>query len=340
MTRKTFSYLSRNCYQLTAINMPTGSTRILSVARSTSPRNEIMWIFYGTCCDRQMLLENPAVNPNLQADHQTALHIAVSHDNLKCAELLLERGASPNVVNSRGLTPLHVAAMRKKRDMVKLIFDKTKVAPDLDSYRDYYKDSTRDVLKRMLPDQELPPPIERRPDVDILAYHLIRKDEESFLQCLDKISNITEIDALKLIEIATERNLEYAVSRLLTRGRVSCNLEKAADIAIQKNSPVILRSLLDKITDMKPSAANMLLLTACIELGIPGREGSLDTSKRITCLGLVLDLDQVDVNFSDEKGNIPLHYAARADNQEAVTMLLKKGSSLHHKNAFGSPAIL
>nr|XP_033343079.1 transient receptor potential cation channel protein painless-like [Megalopta genalis]XP_033343080.1 transient receptor potential cation channel protein painless-like [Megalopta genalis]XP_033343081.1 transient receptor potential cation channel protein painless-like [Megalopta genalis]XP_033343082.1 transient receptor potential cation channel protein painless-like [Megalopta genalis] len=287
----------------------------------------------------RVLLENPMVNPNLQAASQTALHIAVSNDNLVCAALLLEKGASPNVVNSKGLTPLHMAAMRKQRAMVELILDKATLAPDLDSYKDYNKETTRDVLKRLLPDLLLPPPVDRRPDVNLLKYHLTANDEKSFLECLKNISNNAEIDAENLIAMAAQRNFENAISELFKRRPVSYNLEKAADIAIQKNSPHILRLLLNNFADMDVEAANRLLFTVCIDLGIPGSGGSQDTLNRLECLRLVLERDQVNVRCTDGKGNTPLHYAARADSREAMAMLLAKGSYIGHVNAFGSPAV-
>ncbi|XP_078052686.1 transient receptor potential cation channel family member painless [Augochlora pura] len=287
----------------------------------------------------RVLLEDPMINPNLQAAFQTALHIAVSNNNLVCARLLLEKGASPNVVNSKGLTPLHMAAMRKQRAMVELIFDKATLAPDIDSYKDYNKETTRDVLKKLLPDLLLPPPVDRRPDVNLLKYHLTANDEKSFLECLKKISNNAEIDAQILIAMAAQRNFETAISELLKRRPANYNLEKAADIAIQKNSPHILRLLLNNFTDMDVEAANRLLFTVCIELGIPGSGGSQDMLNRLECLRLVLERDQVNVRCTDEKGNTPLHYAARADSREAVMMLLAKGSYIGHVNAFGSPAV-
>ncbi|XP_076380610.1 transient receptor potential cation channel protein painless-like [Megalopta genalis] len=287
----------------------------------------------------RVLLENPMVNPNLQAASQTALHIAVSNDNLVCAELLLEKGASPNVVNSKGLTPLHMAAMRKQRDMVELILDKATLAPDLDSYKDYNKETTRDVLKRLQWNLKLPPPVDRRPDVHLLQYHLTANDDKSFLECLKNISNNAEIDAENLIAMAAQRNFENAISELFKRLPVSYNLEKAADIAIQKNSPHILRLLLNNFADMDVEAANRLLFTVCIDLGIPGSGGSQDTLNRLECLRLVLERDQVNVRCTDGKGNTPLHYAARADSREAMAMLLAKGSYIGHVNKFGSPAV-
>ena len=62
-----------------------------------------------------VLLDEPTLNPNLEAGQQTALHMAVKKNDLNCAELLLEKGASPNIPNNKGLTALHMAAERKRR---------------------------------------------------------------------------------------------------------------------------------------------------------------------------------------------------------------------------------
>nr|XP_033333797.1 transient receptor potential cation channel protein painless-like [Megalopta genalis] len=273
---------------------------------------------------RRVLLENPMDNLNQQATSQNDLHVAVSKNDLISAELLLKKGASPNVVNSNGLTPLHMAAMMKHRAMVELIFDNAAHAPNLDSCRDYNKETTRDVLKRLLPD---------------LMYQLIANDEKGFLECLKKTSNNVEIDAGKLIAMATRRNFENAIAELLKRRPDDCNLEKATTIAVQKNSPHILRLLLNNFADMNVEAANRLLFTVCIDLGIPGSGGSQDTLNRLECLRLILEGDKVNVRCTDKKGNTPLHYAARADSREAVTMLLAKGSYIGHTNAYGTPAV-
>ncbi|XP_076646503.1 transient receptor potential cation channel family member painless [Halictus rubicundus] len=289
----------------------------------------------------QVLLEDPQIKPNLQAGGQTALHIAVRSKNLGCAKLLLENRASPNVPNSKGLTALHMAAMMKQRPMTELILDKSERIADLDSYKDYNGETTRDVLTKNMPEVLLPPVINRRPDINDLRYYLFANDEISFVDCLTTMSNNAPIEVGDLIVEAVRRNFKNAVSELLKRRTTSCNLEKAANVAIQKGSPHILRRIMDNFDNMDPDTANRLLLNACIELGIPGKSSKESLSNRLECLRLILDLEDVDVQYTDdEKGNTPLHYAARADSREAVMMLLEKGSYIGHRNMFGSPAVV
>lgn len=53
---------------------------------------------------------------------QTPLHVAVKNLHLKCAELLLERGANPNGHSHNRTTPLCIAAMQGNLDMVQVCF--------------------------------------------------------------------------------------------------------------------------------------------------------------------------------------------------------------------------
>lgn len=45
------------------------------------------------------------------------------------------------------------------------------------------------------------------------------------------------------------------------------------------------------------------------------------------------------LNVFPDKGNSPLHYAARAESREAVELLLRKGSYIGHTNHFGVPPV-
>ncbi|CAB0033718.1 unnamed protein product [Trichogramma brassicae] len=54
---------------------------------------------------------------------QTPLHLAVLHDNKSATEVLLRRGANPNLTNAEGLTPLHIICQSENReDLAKLFF--------------------------------------------------------------------------------------------------------------------------------------------------------------------------------------------------------------------------
>ncbi|OAD55186.1 Transient receptor potential cation channel protein painless [Eufriesea mexicana] len=258
-----------------------------------------------------ILLDELTINPNLEAGQQTALHIAVKKNDEESASLLLEKGASPNIPNNKGLTALHMAAMKGQRNMVNLILQKAKIL-DLDTYKDYNNQTTREVLQKKLPNIQLPPVEKRGVNVHDLKYYLNANDEMNFLKCLqivhsDVVNNVAE----DLIEMAVQKNFEDAVIALLEKTRgIGSNLEKAANLAVQLGSPYILR-----------------------------KEGSGSMDDRLECLKLILQREDVDVRCIDSKGNTPLHYAARADCREAVTLLLEKGSYIGHMNHFGVPPV-
>lgn len=72
----------------------------------------------------KLLLENKA-DPNLfNSNGETPLHIAVKLADPKLfVELLLEKGAYPNVVNQEGLTPLDCAFCGSKREILKILLE-------------------------------------------------------------------------------------------------------------------------------------------------------------------------------------------------------------------------
>lgn len=246
-----------------------------------------------------ILLNEPTINPNLEANQQTALHISVKKNDMNCAALLLERGASPNIPNNKGLTALHMAATLGRSDMVNLIMEKTMHALDLDTYKDYNGLTTREALQKRLPDVLLPPVEKRGVNVHDLKYYLNANDETNFLRCLstvqeDVVNNVAE----DLIEMAVQRNFKETVAVLLERRRgVQCNLEKAASLAIQQGTPDILQEILNTDVEVKSD----MLLSACMELGIPGREGSKSVNNRLECLKIILEREDVDVRCTDSK---------------------------------------
>ncbi|RLU19517.1 hypothetical protein DMN91_008074 [Ooceraea biroi] len=284
------------------------------------------------------LLAELTINPNLEAGQQTALHIAVRKKNLACAGLLLDKGASASIPDSKGLTALHLAAMRGQRDMTELILQRCRQSPDLDSYRDYNGQTTREVIEKKLPDLLLPPKQEdRKMNGHDLKYYLIANDETNFLRSLELIElEILHDVAEDLLEMAAQRNFYEAVLGILEKCRGGLfSVKKAAQMAVQQGHRAILRELLN----VKPEVANYLILDACLELGMPGKRGIDNTSDRLECLKLILEQENVDVRCTDSKGNTPLHYAARAGCREAVTLLLERGSYIGHMNKFNVPPV-
>ena len=61
---------------------------------------------------------------NAQDDVGTALHMAIMTKQLDLAKVLLEKGASVDVKNSKGLTPLEMAIKTKQPDLAKVLLEK------------------------------------------------------------------------------------------------------------------------------------------------------------------------------------------------------------------------
>lgn len=284
------------------------------------------------------LLAEPTINPNLEAGQQTALHIAVRKKNLACADLLLERGASASIPNNKGLTALHLAAMKGQRDMVELILNKCRQCPDVDSYRDYNHQTTREVLQQKLPELLLPPKSENREaNAHDLKYYLIANDETNFLRSLELVKmEVLHSVAEDLLEMAAQRDLHEVVMGILEKLKGSLfSIKQAAHVAVERGNHAILQELLN----VEPEVANDLILNVCLELGMPGKRGVDNTSDRLQCMRLILEQENVDVRCTDNKGNTPLHYAARAGCREAITLLLERGSYIGHMNNFNVPPI-
>ncbi|XP_011883141.1 PREDICTED: serine/threonine-protein phosphatase 6 regulatory ankyrin repeat subunit B-like [Vollenhovia emeryi] len=283
-----------------------------------------------------VLLAEPTINPNLEAGRQTALHIAVRKNDLTCAGLLLEKGASASIPNNKGLTALHLAAMKGQCDMVELILGNSQQYPDIDTYKDYNDQTTREVIQQILPDVSLKCE-NREVNVHDLKYYLTANDEKNFLNSMKLVkTKVLHNETEELLQMAVEHNLYKSVFELLERLEEEWfSVKKAAEIAVLNGHVHILQLLLR----VQPEVANDLILSACQQLGMPKRRKGNDTD-RLMCVKLILEQENVDVHCTDSKGNTPLHYAARADNREAMSLLLKRGSYIGHMNEFNVPPIV
>ncbi|XP_039313318.1 uncharacterized protein LOC105203879 isoform X1 [Solenopsis invicta] len=284
------------------------------------------------------LLTEPTINSNLQAGEQTALHIAVKMNDLTCTDLLLKNGASVNIPDSKGLTALHLAATKDHLDIVKLIMEKSRQRPDIDTYRDCDNWTTREVIQHKIPSIVLPPKYENREvNVHDLKYYLIANDEINFLESMKnvKIEDLHSI-AEELLEMTALRGFHKAAIGILEKlkGR-QFSVKKAMQAAVQQSDRVILQELLK----IEPNMANDLILNACQMLGMPRKQRVDNTHDQLECLKLILEQENVNVRCNDNKGNTPLHYAISSGCQEAIILLLHRGSYIGHMNKFNIPPI-
>lgn len=248
----------------------------------------------------QVLLQETRCNPNLEIGKQTALHIAARNDFTDCVRVLLDNCADPNIANSKGLTPIHVACTSGHRRVVQLILKNAKYPPNLDDFHDFRKRTTRQILTEKFPDLELPTAVESKGDIDNLHRSCFEGgDESEFLEKLRRIDDDRLTDVDELIVVAAKRNFPEAVGELLKRGqRSDCSprIDEAAKIAVELGHPRVLREILT--VDSK--LGNKLLLSACKELGVPSSSGKDREDDRISCLRLILE--QPDINVRCEDG--------------------------------------
>lgn len=153
------------------------------------------------------LLEKSTLNPNLEAEHQTALHIAVKRNDLDCANMLLEKSASLNIPDVEGFTALHLAANNGQFDMVKLILQKCKLCL-IDTSKDDKGRTTREVIQKNLPGISLPPK-KREVNEDDLKYYLIANDEANFQKSVKLVK--TEVLHSVAEELLEMTELRYEV---------------------------------------------------------------------------------------------------------------------------------
>ncbi|XP_071653717.1 uncharacterized protein, partial [Temnothorax longispinosus] len=264
-----------------------------------------------------VLLEHPMINPNLEARQETALHIAVGKDDLTCAGLLLEKGASASIPNSKGLTALRLAAMKGQRNMVELILEKSQQYLDIDTSEDDFEETTREVMRRNLPDLSLPPKY-FKVNVYEFEYYLIKNDETDFLIRME----LFETEALhsvveELLKMTVQYNCHKAMIGILEKFKGRRFNVKAAEMATLLGRPTILQKLLPEI---EPEMANNLILSVCRQLGTPEKVRNM--SDLLECLKLIFKQKKVNVRYMDDLGNTPLYYASQANCHEVVALLL------------------
>ena len=77
-------------------------------------------------CWRLTLYHHSSVKIFLDVDHPeyTPLHNAAWGGHKDVVELLIDRGADPNIANKYGQTPLHGAVSKGHKDVVQLLLDR------------------------------------------------------------------------------------------------------------------------------------------------------------------------------------------------------------------------
>ena len=289
----------------------------------------------------RLLLEYKA-NPNAKnTSNETALHLACQDSCPKTAELvniLLDEQADPNAVDSEGLTPLHVAMKNGLDVPVRTLLG----LPLHESTPNDLGQSNARPLIRKLADVEKEAPGGER------AVHLAYKSPAimRILLSLNPKPNlsttVSQSNATALICAAAGGSL-LVVQQLLEAGANP----KAADsngwttlhhVASRKSDPESVEcspQLIEEIiqTLVKQQAdVNAQSHDGSTPLLVAIDKENVDTAK------VLLDIDGIDVNISDNKLNSPLQLAASKKLTDVASRLIKADAKVNAKGgSFGSP---
>ncbi|KAK0077002.1 hypothetical protein PV325_004566 [Microctonus aethiopoides] len=270
----------------------------------------------------RVLLKEPRINPNLEAGRETALHFAVRRNDTECVKILLDHNANPNIPNVKGATPIHVAAITGRLEIIDTLLNFSRLAPDLDHFSDFRKQTPRQLILDRFPDFQLPLAIEKKVDFNLLRFYLDANDEKNFLNHLTSINDDAsrEINESRLITIAASKNFCIAVRELLKRIKnreIDVDITEGALVAIKCGHPEILKELLES-NSLK--FTEEMLITSCRELGFSSSLLGTKQSDRLDCLKMILDQPNINVRCQDGT------YSTKIQNSKTLFSCNKKKS--------------
>ncbi|KAH8410973.1 hypothetical protein KR222_004115 [Zaprionus bogoriensis] len=298
--------------------------------------------------------------PNVQVDRKYAqltplnsLAKNLSVDNVDqvraCMQLLLDYGASPNVADQSEMTPLHHVLRNNriqaaKQELVLLFLAHPKL--DIDTYRN---GQVRQLLQQQYPELPLPPQRDASSETEIDYERLLRQlrdgDEAQFEQLLaehqlnlsnkDNQRNAQQEQYLPLLHEAIKRGKQRALEALLATGidlnrQLPGQSSSALELAVIWGNWRALERLL-QAKELKVPAHASLLNAVISRLEEPPLDDFCDHQR---CFELLLASDLVDINEADASGQVPLYYAARHRNAQAIQTLLRHGAYIGGQSVF------
>ncbi|KAH8376082.1 hypothetical protein KR200_002922 [Drosophila serrata] len=270
-------------------------------------------------------------------------------DVRQCMELLLDYGASPNILDQSDFTPLHHVLRKNKvkagkLELVELLLRQPMV--DIDSYRN---GEVRQLLQSQFPQLQLPQQREKGPELDLQALHRTLRDgdevlfEQQFAEyhqnlkgLADNQLNAHQEEYLPLLEESIQKGKQRAFEAILATGisvnskPCKANSASLVEMAATCGNWRALSRLLED-PQLRLSSDSRLLNSVISHL----EEAPYDNFNYQRCFEVLLDSDRVDINEADRGGLVPLFYAVKYRNTRAMQELLQRGAYIGAKSAFG-----
>ncbi|XP_064547054.1 transient receptor potential cation channel protein painless [Drosophila montana] len=331
------------------INQKHNKAAISYAADSRDPANlAVLLRRPGVQVDRKYAQLTPlnSLAKNLTADNADQVRA--------CMQLLLDYGASPNVVDQGERTPLHHVLSNRniraaKQELVLLFLAHPQL--DIDSYRN---GQVRQLLQQQYPELQLPPQREPGAAGEIDGERLLRQlrdgDESQFEQLLaehqlnisdkDNLRNANQEQYLPLLLESIKRGKQRAFEALLNtginiNGKARGEATTPLELAIIWGNWRALEKLLQH-PELKLAARSKLFNAVISRLEEQPLDDFCDHQR---CFELLLASDRVDINEVDDSGQVALYYAVKYRNERAVRALLQHGAYIGTRSTFEELAI-
>ncbi|XP_061705774.1 transient receptor potential cation channel protein painless-like [Cydia pomonella] len=321
---------------------------------------------YGNIEALKLLLDDDRIDVNIRSKGNTALLMAIKKiEDLEddrerdlatyedMIELLLKAGCDANAPDLKGVTPVYSAAKQGLERVITFIIDYAQNPVDIDTYKDRRGKTARYFLKEAFPhlvdkfDTEV-----EVINVDKLFSYLSRHDENGFIRDFTKLVKkndhrqalASNNGIFTMLQFATDKGLDRTVETLLNAGadpNATCSGETMRPVALAcKNGYCkILKMFVDnESTLFEPVNGDSL-----VQITVKGMRSYSNNPKADFngCLELLLKNPKINinVNYSDNKNNTALHYAARNGDNDTVLELLRHGACVGLRNAFNEPPL-
>ena len=253
---------------------------------------------------RILFERNAAINA-LNENHETPLHVAISHSHVTSVKVLLENGAEINTKSSNGTTPLHTAVQRGTISVIRVLLK---------------YDVKINVRSRTFLETALYWAVENDNSkiVNLLLHHGADANSKTWKKNTPLHSAI-DSGRLEIIKILLNNGANVNIKSISERAPLHC--------AVEKGHPEIVKLLLLHGADINAKNSEGLSpLHLASELILPSA----------TTIARILINAGADVNDSCTSevntGYTPLHFAVIKKDEELVKLLSEKGAN-HYARA-------
>lgn len=258
------------------------------------------------------------------------LHVAVEAGNVAAVKVLLDNEQIEiNAKDYDGKTPLHIAAAMASndkchRECLEILLDKHNVSLNIEDNSGLTPadETDNDEIKQLITSKmSLVTPINRASGLVKRMAYIVPHNVPLVKPYFDLLVKENFIDFFKEID-------DIGTSDVLNSESGSYTL---LQYACEKGLHAVVKKLLLKVDPNGTSSKNTRtpLMIACLQGDI----------KMVEILLASIGKSNLDINKTDCKENTALHYAARKEDLQTVTILLKYGADTGIRNMFGKLAL-